>query len=797
GAELRALKLLALDSTANPIVISKRDGTIIWANEAFELLSGYSVEEVLGQNTRLLKSGQHSPSFYKTLWNTILSGQRWQGELVNRRKDGSFYQEEMTITPVKSDNGEISHFIAIKIDITERKRAEARICLLAEAVENSGELICITNSDGIVLVVNQALLQATGYKESEVIGTLFGSSLISPNNPPNFSEELLARTLADGQWRGECLSSRKDRTDFPTYLSTGQIKDSQGLLIGLYGISQDITERKRADATNQTLASALDLAHDSIMYLDAVGRIMYWNNGAANTYGWSREEAVGQIIHELLQTIFPKPLLEIKAELSAQGKWEGELVQCCKNGAKVILSSRWVTHRDISGHVDGTLEINRDVTERNRLEIQLRRNKDRLDLALEVAGMGEWELDLKNLTATRSLLHDQIFGYPSLVPEWNYAKFLDHVLPQHRSEIDEKFRASQATGIWDFETQIRRVDGEVRWIWTRGRRWLDATGQATRMLGTVIDITERKREEGLSRALFDIADAADHVQSLDDLYKCIHEIIRTIIPTDSFYIAFYDEASDELQFPYYVDEVDLPLTRRKSSKGRTDYVLRTGTPLLLDWSSNRDLERRGDIVAAGKPTATWMGVPLKIDNTTIGVMAAQHYTNPTAFDGTHLKIFENIASHVAKVIARKRAEEERRVAEERFYKAFHASPIGICISTMEDGVILEVNEAFANLVQYESEELVGKTTLGLDLYVQPEDRMQLLKLLHSEVPLRDFKFDLRTKSKKILSIHAAAESLEVHGVACILVLLRDSTEQEVLERQLRQAQRMEAVGSLS
>src|SRR5450631_1804409 len=84
GAELRALKLLALDSTANPIVISKRDGTIIWANAAFELLSGYSVAEVLGQNTSLLKSGQHSPSFYKTMWKTILSGQRWQGELVNR-----------------------------------------------------------------------------------------------------------------------------------------------------------------------------------------------------------------------------------------------------------------------------------------------------------------------------------------------------------------------------------------------------------------------------------------------------------------------------------------------------------------------------------------------------------------------------------------------------------------------------------------------------------------------------------------------------------------------------------------
>jgi diguanylate cyclase (GGDEF)-like protein/PAS domain S-box-containing protein len=129
--ELLQLQAAALEAAANPIIISRRDGTIIWVNEAFEQLSGYTRAEALGQKTSLLKSGKHPPSFYKQMWETALSGQRWRGELVNQRKDGSLYQEEMTITPVKNAIGEITHFIAIKLDITERKQAEEQIRHLA------------------------------------------------------------------------------------------------------------------------------------------------------------------------------------------------------------------------------------------------------------------------------------------------------------------------------------------------------------------------------------------------------------------------------------------------------------------------------------------------------------------------------------------------------------------------------------------------------------------------------------------------------------------------------------------
>ena len=118
------LQAAALEAAANSIVITDRCGTILWANQAFTQLTGYTADEARGKNPRFLNSGKQDVSFYRRLWKTITSGDVWHGEITNRRKDGSLYKEEMTITPVRADSGEITHFVAIKQDITKRKASE-------------------------------------------------------------------------------------------------------------------------------------------------------------------------------------------------------------------------------------------------------------------------------------------------------------------------------------------------------------------------------------------------------------------------------------------------------------------------------------------------------------------------------------------------------------------------------------------------------------------------------------------------------------------------------------------------
>jgi len=121
------LHLAVLESTANAIIVAGRDGVIQWVNAALTSMTGYSPAEAVGQNPRLFSSGEQDRAFYRQMWQTILAGRPWRGELVNKRRDGSLYPEELTITPVIDAEGRITHFIAIKQDITERKEAEEKL----------------------------------------------------------------------------------------------------------------------------------------------------------------------------------------------------------------------------------------------------------------------------------------------------------------------------------------------------------------------------------------------------------------------------------------------------------------------------------------------------------------------------------------------------------------------------------------------------------------------------------------------------------------------------------------------
>jgi diguanylate cyclase (GGDEF)-like protein/PAS domain S-box-containing protein len=124
--QLRILSV-AIDAAASGVVITDRRGVIVWANPAAVRMTGYGVEELVGQSTALLKSGRHPPEFYAQLWQTVLSGVTWQGAIINRRKDGTEYHEEQTIAPVSDRAGQVTHFIAIKQDVTARVVAEAAL----------------------------------------------------------------------------------------------------------------------------------------------------------------------------------------------------------------------------------------------------------------------------------------------------------------------------------------------------------------------------------------------------------------------------------------------------------------------------------------------------------------------------------------------------------------------------------------------------------------------------------------------------------------------------------------------
>ena len=170
--EKLTLQSKALESAANSIVILDRTGTIIWCNNAFTELTGYEQKELVGQNLRILKSGQHSNLFYKNIWTTILNGKVWSGEIVNKKKNGTLYYEEMVITPVIGNGtGTISHYIAVKQDITSRKEMEEELFesekRLRGLFENATMGLYRSNIQGEILMANNALIKMLGFNTLE------------------------------------------------------------------------------------------------------------------------------------------------------------------------------------------------------------------------------------------------------------------------------------------------------------------------------------------------------------------------------------------------------------------------------------------------------------------------------------------------------------------------------------------------------------------------------------------------------------------------------------------------------
>jgi diguanylate cyclase (GGDEF)-like protein/PAS domain S-box-containing protein len=218
-------------------------------------MTGYSNQEIVGKNPRLLKSEEQPDSYCAKLWSTISSGKVWQGEIVNRRKDGTTYTEEMTITPVTQETGSETdtYFIAIKQDITERKKAEEELQRLASIVEFSEDAIIGKNIDGVITSWNRGAEKIYGYTRDEVVGRDL-SFLLPPERQAEI-QAIMERVLS-GQ-SIECLETQRlTRTGsaIDVSLSVSPIKDASGHIAGASTIARDITQRKVAEKQVQFLA---------------------------------------------------------------------------------------------------------------------------------------------------------------------------------------------------------------------------------------------------------------------------------------------------------------------------------------------------------------------------------------------------------------------------------------------------------------------------------------------------------------------------------------------------------------
>ena len=258
-----------------------------------------------------------------------------------------------------------------------RLKADKAIGLLAAIVDSSDDAIVSKSLDGIITSWNEGAERLFGYLPEEAIGQHI--SLIIPADRRG-EEKMIIERIRRGERveHFDTVRVRKDGTQVEISVSISPIKDPAGRVIGASKVARDITERRQVEQALAERALLLDLSNDAILVRDNADRVTYWNQSASELYGYSREEALGRVSHELLHTEFPGPLERINEQLRRDGRWSGELVHRRKDGTQIVVISRWVLNRDDRGNRKCVLETNNDITQQKQSENALRESENRL-----------------------------------------------------------------------------------------------------------------------------------------------------------------------------------------------------------------------------------------------------------------------------------------------------------------------------------------------------------------------------------------------------------------------------------
>jgi two-component system, sensor histidine kinase and response regulator len=262
----------------------------------------------------------------------------------------------------------------------EKEDAVANYRGQVEAI-NRSQMMIEFNLDGTIIQANDNYLRAFGYTHAEVDGKAHSIFLSEEEQRGAGYKEFWDNLRAGKFQSGEFKRIGKDGREVWIAASYNPILDKNGVVTKIVKFATDVTTRKQAEEELREKANLLDLSHDTIMMRDLSGEILFWNKGAEEMYGYSKEQALGSNSHTLLGTIFPKPLADIEAEFLEKDRWEGELEHTLQDGTRIVVASRWVLQRDGDGVPIEVMESNNDITERRQAEEASRKAKIEAEVA--------------------------------------------------------------------------------------------------------------------------------------------------------------------------------------------------------------------------------------------------------------------------------------------------------------------------------------------------------------------------------------------------------------------------------
>jgi len=343
--------------------------------------------------------------------------------------------------------------------------------------------------------------------------------------------------------------------------------------------------------------------------------------------------------------------------------------------------------------------------------------------------------------------------------------------------------------------RFRCRDGSWRWIQFTCRNRLQEPSFEG-ILFHANDVSDLHRMESERQVNSDVVHALNETSNLDQLLTRIHASLKEILPAENCFVALHDPETDTFHFPFLADEYDTAPPPQKVGRSCTAYVFRTGQAKLIPQSDFDRLASLGEVELVGSPSPAWLGVPLKTPTATIGVLVVQHYQNESAYDQRDLEFMESVGGHIALAIERRRAEDELRKNESMLRLLFEYNPLPTWLYEIDTLKFLSVNQAAMLLYGYTAEEFERMSVLEIRPEAQREKALNCIKELEADAEEHEFWLH-QAKDGRTFEVEIISHELKYAGKRVRLVVAQDISERRQLEGQLRQAQKMEAVGRLA
>jgi PAS domain S-box-containing protein len=498
GAFEHAGLAAAVEQAADGIIVTDTIGKIQYVNPAFTAMTGYTRDEAVGQNPRFLKSGLQPDAFYQELWSTIAAGKVWQGELSNRRKDGTCFSEEMRITPVHDPSGVTTGYIAIKHDVTGQRAALEAQAFLAAIVEGSQDAIVAYSPAGVILSWNRGAEKIFGYSATEVIGKPT-AMLVPPESVAAFNQhtENALRNEHDAPCEG--LGLCKDGRLVDLLVRASPVNNGAGGVTAISVIIRDISERGRAEQklreSEERFRTTADGCPSLMWVTGADGELQFINRAYQKYFATTCEELQSGGWHRLGHPDDAPAFIEaFTRAVKEHTSFSAEARVRRADGEWRLLGSRAEPRISPGGEYLGLVGLSADITERVQANKALLESEERFRTLADGCPIGIWVTDPQGANC---FTNQAYLSYSGIPPEHvidNRWRSIIH--PDDAPDFFEKFeRALKEHTPYHTERRSRSADGQWRWMESNAVPRFSPDGEFLGLAGTTADITVRKQAE--------------------------------------------------------------------------------------------------------------------------------------------------------------------------------------------------------------------------------------------------------------------------------------------------------------